>query len=187
MLGLITSNTVTFAIVVGIPAAVAVLVVIWARPRSRPAIWAAVSLAIIVVSAGGLTAALRGGAVAAEATGPPATSTGVTPPAPTTCSPKGTTLHLVAKKISFDVRCLAAPAHKALRISFDNQDAGIAHSFHILTASPMVDPNARTLFLGKVVTGPASADYNVRPLPPGTYYFQCDIHPTLMNGTFIVR
>ncbi len=187
MLGLITSDTVTFAIVVGIPAAMAVLVVIWARPRSRPTIWAAVSLAIVVVSAAGLTAALRGRAVATQAASPPATLTGVTPPAPTTCLPKGTTLHLVAKIISFDARCLAAPAHMALRISFDNQDAGIAHSFHILTASPTADLHARTLFLGQVVTGPASATYNVRPLPPGTYYFQCDIHPTLMNGTFIVR
>ncbi len=68
-----------------------------------------------------------------------------------------------------------------------DRDAGITHEFHILSAGPTVDPNARTLFLGKILTGPASATYHVEPLPPGTYYFQCDVHPTLMNGAFIVR
>ncbi len=73
-------------------------------------------------------------------------------------------------------------------VSFDNQDAGITHEFHILTASPTTDPNARTLFLGKILTGPASETYHVGAAsPPGTYYFQCDVHPTLMNGAFIVR
>ncbi len=188
MLGLITSDTVAFAVAVGIPAAVAVLVAIWARPRSQVAIWGAVSLGIVVVSAAGLTAALRGGPAATRASGPPSALTGVAPSvAPTSCIPKGAALHLVAKNTSFDVRCLAAPAHLTLSISFENQDAGIAHSFHILTASPTADPSARTLFLGKIVTGPATLTYNVGSLPPGTYYFQCDVHPTLMNGTFIVR
>ena len=59
MLGLIRSDSVAFALVVGIPAAVVALAVIWARPRNQAAIWGAVSLAIIVVSAAGLTTALR--------------------------------------------------------------------------------------------------------------------------------
>jgi hypothetical protein len=187
MLGLITSDAMVVAVVVGIPAAVAALTVIWARPRSQPAIWGALSLAIVFVSAAGLTAALRGGPVATQTTGPPVTSTGVPTPAPATCVPKDAALHLVAKNTSFDVRCLAAPAHSVLSISFDNRDVGITHSFHILAVSPTADPNARTLFLGKIVTGPATVTYHVGRLRPGTYYFQCDVHPALMNGAFIVR
>src|SRR5438128_10403859 len=102
MLGLITSDAMVVAVVMGIPAAVAALSVIWLRPRSQSAIWGAVSLAIVFVSAAGLTAALRGPGVT-QATGPRATSTGVPTPAPTTCSPQGTSLHLVAKNTSFDV------------------------------------------------------------------------------------
>ena len=185
MLGLITSDTVTFAVVVGIPAAVAALVVIWARPRRWPAIWGALSLSIVVVSAAGLIAALRGGPVASQAAAPPPTFTGV--PTPTTCLPKGAALHLVAEHTAFDVGCLAAPARSALSVSFDNRDAGISHSFHILTSSPAADPNARTLFLGNIVTGPVTVTYHVPPLPAGTYYFQCDVHPARMNGTFISR
>ncbi len=185
MLGSFSSDAVVFDVVVGIPVAVAALAVIWARPRSHPAIWGAVSVAILLVSAAGLAAAFRGGPGAAQALGPPSNPT--VSPTSTTCPPKGVALTLVAKNTSFDTGCLAAPAHAALTVSFDNQDAGITHEFHILTTSPTTDPNARTLFLGKILTGPASATYHVGPLPPGTYYFQCDVHPTLMNGAFIVR
>ncbi len=34
------------------------------------------------------------------------------------------------------------------------------------------------------MTGPATAEYAVPPLPAGEYYFQCDVHPT-MNGTVV--
>lgn len=191
MLGIMTSDKATGAVVVGIPVAVAVLAVIWARPRRRPSIWGAVSIIILILSATGLVAAFNGGGPAAEqAAGPAPTSTGGPTPAPTptsTCAPAGPALDLVAKNTSFGVSCLAAPARSALRISFDNEDSGILHSFHMLAASPAADPNARSLFTGKIVTGPASVIYRVRPLPPGMYYFQCDVHPTLMNGTFIVR
>ena len=37
------------------------------------------------------------------------------------------------------------------------------------------------------VTGVASATYHVSGLKAGTYYFQCDVHPTAMFGTFIVK
>ena len=41
------------------------------------------------------------------------------------------------------------------------------------------------LFRGDLVTGPAKVDYDVPALPAGTYYFQCDVHPS-MNGTVTV-
>ena len=61
MLGLITSDTVSFAVVVGIPVAVGALAVIWAQPPQPAGDLGAVSLAIVVISAAGLIAALRGG------------------------------------------------------------------------------------------------------------------------------
>ena len=36
-------------------------------------------------------------------------------------------------------------------------------------------------------TGPATTTYSVPALKSGTYYFQCDVHPTTMNGTFVVK
>ena len=37
------------------------------------------------------------------------------------------------------------------------------------------------------ITGPSSSTYHVGALKAGTYYFQCDVHPGAMNGTFIVK
>jgi plastocyanin len=37
------------------------------------------------------------------------------------------------------------------------------------------------------VTGPTTTNYKVKPLKPGDYYYQCDIHPDSMNGTLTVK
>src|SRR5207247_3937142 len=42
------------------------------------------------------------------------------------------------------------------------------------------------LFRGEIVTGPTAVDYRIPPLEPGTYYFHCDVHPT-MSGTVVVK
>lgn len=56
---------------------------------------------------------------------------------------------------------------------------------HNLSILPEAE-GAKAVFTGDIVTGVASATYQVDALKPGTYRFQCDIHPTTMNGTFIV-
>jgi plastocyanin len=41
--------------------------------------------------------------------------------------------------------------------------------------------------VGEIITGPATINYTfTAPSEPGTYYFQCDVHPS-MNGDFIVE
>ena len=69
-------------------------------------------------------------------------------------------------------------------IAFDNKDATI-HNVDIYTSqggSHLAGANGAS----DVVSGPASTTYNVPALQAGTYYFQCDIHPTQMFGTFVV-
>ena len=44
---------------------------------------------------------------------------------------------------------------------------------------------ADVLFRGDLITGPATVDYDLPPLPAGTYYFHCDVHPT-MAGDVVV-
>jgi hypothetical protein len=46
---------------------------------------------------------------------------------------------------------------------------------------------AKSLFTGALVMGPKTITYQVPALPSGTYYFRCDVHPTQMFGTFVVK
>jgi plastocyanin len=57
----------------------------------------------------------------------------------------------------------------------------VPHNIAIYTDSSL----SEALFQGEIVTGPATAQYEVPPEPAGEYYFQCDVHPT-MNGTVTV-
>jgi plastocyanin len=98
------------------------------------------------------------------------------------CTPDGTELSVTASQVQFDTHCLAAPAGEAFTIAFDNQDPGTAHNVAISSAKEGSDP----LFSGEIVTGPSTTTYDVGALEAGTYRFECQVHPTTMNGTFIV-
>jgi len=89
----------------------------------------------------------------------------------------------MAHNIAFNTKCLAAPANTPFKILFMNMDVGTPHNVAIFT-----DPAAtKSLFTGALVTGPKTVTYQVPALPAGTYYFRCDVHPTQMFGTFVVK
>ncbi|TMD98469.1 MAG: hypothetical protein E6I76_04250 [Chloroflexi bacterium] len=102
------------------------------------------------------------------------------------CAPSGTALKLTAKDTMFNTSCLAAPAGQAVTVNFDDQDP-LQHNLAIYSADPMMDKNAKTLFKGDLVNGPKTMTYNIPALTAGTYHFHCDIHPTQMYGTFVVK
>jgi plastocyanin len=104
-------------------------------------------------------------------------------PAAALCAPQGTELQVSATASAFDATCLAAPAGSAFTIAFTNNDAGVPHNVSIYT-----DESATTtLFQGALVTGPTTMTYEVPALQAGTYFFRCDVHPTQMFGTFVVK
>jgi len=93
------------------------------------------------------------------------------------------TINLMAKNIAFNLNSITVPAGSSVVINFDNQDNGVSHNFAVYT-----DNSASTaIFKGDVITGPKMTTYTFKaPAAPGTYFFRCDIHPTVMNGQFIV-
>jgi cytochrome c oxidase subunit 2 len=103
------------------------------------------------------------------------------------CSPTGTTLQIAAKNIHFDKTCLAAPANQPFTIDFDNQDAGVPHNVEVYTDKSATERLGGATGLSDTITGPAKTTYKVGALKPGTYYFQCDVHASAMQGTFVVK
>jgi cytochrome c oxidase subunit II len=99
------------------------------------------------------------------------------------CQPMGSSLALAARQISWDKSCLAAVARKPFQITIKNEDNGIAHNFAIWDSPAM----KHQLYISSDLTGPATRTFTVPPLPPGKYYFQCDIHGPAMAGSLIVK
>ncbi|MEP6758443.1 MAG: cupredoxin domain-containing protein [Actinomycetota bacterium] len=86
-----------------------------------------------------------------------------------------------AANLAFDRDTLSFPAGTASTLTFQNDEAGVPHNVAIYT-----DESASVaLFQGELVTGVASADYAIPALDAGSYFFRCDVHPT-MNGTVTV-
>jgi cytochrome c oxidase subunit II len=105
-----------------------------------------------------------------------------------TCQPNGTTLDLVAHDISWldpqgsGVYCLAVPPKTSFSVSITNEDVGIEHNFSIYDSFFQ----QQTFFKAPKITGPSSETVQIQGLPPGRYYFQCDVHGPAMSGAFIV-
>jgi plastocyanin len=109
---------------------------------------------------------------------------GTATPTPTATSGGQTVaVALTAQNIAFDKSTITVPAGSNVVMTFNNQDTGVPHNFALYT-----DSTAKTrIFAGGFVTGPATVTYTfTAPAQPGTYFFRCDVHPTVMTGSFVV-
>jgi plastocyanin len=112
-----------------------------------------------------------------SATATPTPTATLTP----TTTPINITIDLVAKNLAFDKSTITVPAGANVTINFDNQD-GVSHNFALYT-----DSSADTLiFRGQLTTSPTTYNFTA-PSTPGNYFFRCDVHPTMMTGTFVVE
>jgi len=93
------------------------------------------------------------------------------------------TISLTAQNVAFDKSTITVSAGAAVTINFNNKDS-VPHNFALYTNSSATQPG---IFVGQVVTGPTTVTYTfTAPTTPGTYFFRCDIHPSIMTGSFIV-
>jgi plastocyanin len=110
-------------------------------------------------------------------------------PAPAPSEPQGDctqavdgVVDITASGIEFDTGCIEVPAGEPFSIEFDNQDP----DQHNVAIYPSAEEVTNPLFRGDIFGGPDTVEYPpVDPLDPGEYYFQCDVHPTTMNGTVV--
>ena len=100
----------------------------------------------------------------------------------TGCKPTGSSITLIAHAISWNKACIAVDPGKPFTMTIDNKDVGIAHDFAIW-ASPDLK---KQLFVAPKISGPRTETFTVPALPPGRYYFQCNIHGPAMSGTLNV-
>ncbi|MEA2506155.1 MAG: hypothetical protein QOH48_773 [Actinomycetota bacterium] len=104
---------------------------------------------------------------------------GAAAPAAASSAPTGPTL--IAQNVQFTTSSLNLPANQPITLHFENKDS-TPHNVGIYDKK-----GGKELFRGSPITGPTTTDYKISPVKPGTYYFQCDIHPESMNGSVTVK
>lgn len=122
---------------------------------------------------GRASGALLGGAVLAIALaacsgGPAGTPESFDPSAP----------QITAQNLKFDKTELQVPANQGFELVLLNDDS-TSHNLSIYS-----DPEHGQRVYGGALTGGGTKVYHVQALAPGTYYFQCDVHPD-MKGTIV--
>jgi plastocyanin len=88
---------------------------------------------------------------------------------------------VVAQGLAFDTDQIALPPDAPSTLHFENKDAGVSHDIAIYTDSSL----GTNLFRGQIIIGPASIDYSIPALKPGTYYFHCDVHPSMQGSVTV--
>jgi len=142
----------------------AALVAYGRRVRGRPSALPLLVIAGVVVIAAGVVAVNVKPATEGEGGGGP---------------PQAETVPLEAKDIQFQTKALRVGAGRPITLEFTNADAGVQHDVAIFDGK---DATAPLVFRGSLETGPGTVAYHVPALHPGSYFFHCDVHPT-MTGT----
>ena len=87
--------------------------------------------------------------------------------------------------IHFDKSTLNATAGAQVTLTYTN-NSDIPHNFHLFDST---DASGKTLATTDVKAGPNDVETVTfsAPTTPGRYYYQCDVHPTQMNGFLVVQ
>jgi len=100
-----------------------------------------------------------------------------------TCPEKTGAVSITAKDISWNTNCLSIAGGTPTAITVVNDDANIDHNFAIYDG---VDRKQRLFVTGRF-SGVSTRTDTLPDLPPGKYYFQCEVHGPAMSGVFIVN
>ena len=98
------------------------------------------------------------------------------------CTSASGTADLIAENGAFNKSTIRVETNQEVSIVFENKD-NITHNFAVYASS-----EARlVVFKGEALPGPGTITYTfIVPESAGYYYFQCDFHPSTMNGGFVV-
>jgi cytochrome c oxidase subunit II len=98
-----------------------------------------------------------------------------------------TELTVAAKSLKWDQGTLTVPAGSTVKLTVDNQDNAIPHNFSLYASQQAATSGAKAIAGTKPTAGPVQESLLFNAPEAGTYFFRCDVHPTTMTGTFVVR
>jgi plastocyanin len=86
--------------------------------------------------------------------------------------------------VTFSPNVLSATAGAQVTLTYTN-DSSLPHSWHLFNGP---DSSADTIADSPIITGPGATEMVTftAPSQPGSYFFWCDVHTTIMTGEMIV-
>jgi len=101
------------------------------------------------------------------------------------------TVGIVAMGVMFNRSSIVVPPCANVTILFTNK-VTMPHTvsvYYTSEAQSFFQNKSNVIFDAYEIVGPnATTDYHFKaPCTPGVYWFQCDVHPQVMNGQFIVE
>ena len=100
---------------------------------------------------------------------------GAAGPTPT-AAPPSASLQIVAQGIAWDRATLSAFANQPLTIAVDNRDAGTPHNWVLYEGE---EPGGDVIIGTEIENGPVIQNLEFGPLEPGSYYYNCEVHPQM--------
>lgn len=98
------------------------------------------------------------------------------------CTTSSGTAELIAENNAFNRSTIRVQTGEEVSFIFENKD-NVTHNFAVYETQDA----KQVIFRGDALSGPGTITYTfTAPDEPGSYYFQCDYHPSTMNGRFIV-
>jgi len=82
----------------------------------------------------------------------------------------------------YDETTLTAKADTDFTICFDNRDPSVPHNVDVFDQQ-----GGTSIAAADILPGPVLDLLDVPGQPAGTYFYQCDVHPTTMTGTLTVK
>jgi plastocyanin len=211
MLAEIGSSRILAAVLVGVPLAVAAVFLLLTVPKRVGPVPVLGSLVVVGLLVVGLWAAFTSNPPAAihsvpaaaggsqfPPVGPSPSPAGSQPsgspspsPSAATCRPSGSTRITVTAPVGASVNgfgqtCLAVRAGVDFSVAFSNDDTGQLHTWSLFTDSSAAQRLGGAPSASEAITGPAEKTYQLKALQPGSYFYRCDVHPTVMTGTLVV-
>ena len=82
------------------------------------------------------------------------------------------------------MKTITVPAGATVTVNMTNND-GVLHNLAVYQT--LNGGQTKPVFVGNIVAALESTIYTfTAPTEAGSYFFECDVHPFFMNGTFIV-